>query len=125
MVFESNKYDFENMVIENNNTALNAKRNKRVKYGPKSGMLKTPAINADDQIKLNNITKKGAISFSRKCFIIDNFSHFMNFDYDTMRPILMPLFPSQDILHLSIIFVNILEYFQKSCPKFRITFGCI
>jgi hypothetical protein len=74
IVFESNRYDLENRAIENNNTALNAKRNKRVKYGPKSGMLKAPAINADDQIKLNTITKKGDISFSRKCFIIDNFS---------------------------------------------------
>ena len=74
MVFESNKYDLENTAIKNNNTALNAKRIRSVKYGPKSGMLKAPAINADDQIKLNNITKKGVISFPRKCFIINNFS---------------------------------------------------
>ena len=74
MVFESNKYDLEMRAIKNNNTALNAKRTKRVQYGPKSGILKAPAINADDQIKLNSITKKGSITFSRNCFIIDNVS---------------------------------------------------
>jgi hypothetical protein len=73
-VFESNKYDLEIRAIKNNNMALNTKRTKSVKYGPKSGMLKAPAINADGQIKLNNNRKKGAISFSRKCFIIDNVS---------------------------------------------------
>jgi hypothetical protein len=69
-VFESNKYDLEISAIKNNNTALNVNRTKSVKYGPKSGMLKAPAINADDQIKLNNITKNGSINFSRNCFII-------------------------------------------------------
>jgi hypothetical protein len=66
---ESNKYNFEMRAIKNNNRALNAKRTGSVKYGPKSGMLKAPAINAGNQMKLNNITKKMDNNFSRKCLI--------------------------------------------------------
>jgi hypothetical protein len=69
-VFESNKHDLEIRAIKNNNMALNAKRIKSVKYGPKSGMLKAPATNADDQIKLNSMTKNGSSNFLRNCFIL-------------------------------------------------------